>query len=94
MLGDDLMGLIDPHAIGIFELARQRAPVILDCFDIDRKLPWDAEYVRWLDSVDDIRDCYEPFAAPDWMQITVFDMAGTEWALDARDKWRRKFPVG
>ncbi|MCC9602266.1 hypothetical protein LOC67_17060 [Stieleria sp. JC731] len=89
MFGDDIMGLLDPHAIGIFELARQYAPGVLSRFDVDRKLPWDAEYVRWLHSVDDIRDIYEPFDAPDWMQTTLFDMAGTEWALNARDKWRR-----
>lgn len=86
MFGDDMMGLIDPHAIGLHELAHERFPEVTASFDVERKLPWDREYFQWLRDHNDIRDCYEPFDAPDWMRRSIFDMDGLEWALSVRAK--------
>ncbi|OYP35200.1 hypothetical protein [Rhodopirellula sp. MGV] len=86
MFGDDVMGLIDPHAVGLYELAHKRIPEVTASFDVQQKLPWDREYFQWLQNCDDIQDCFEPFDAPDWMRHSIFEMDGLEWALSVRAK--------
>jgi hypothetical protein len=94
LFDDAAMALIDPFAIGIYELARDYSPGIVTSFDVTRELPWDSEYHAWLSSVNDIADQYqqlEEMEPPPLIRRALFQMEGMEWAVEYYSpSWRPK----
>lgn len=87
MFGDEIYGIIDPFATGIYELVREYSPATVEKFNTGRKLPWDTEYWTWIRDVRDIQERYEQIDLPPLIHQAVFEMAGLEWAEGVRQNW-------
>jgi len=87
MWRDDIYRLVDPHAIGIYELCRLYSPRAVGDFDTTRKLPWDREYHEWLQTCDDITVHFEKDRVPDEVRSLVVELQPLEWAAQVRKNW-------
>ena len=87
MYGDDLYGLIDPHAHGLYELCYRFSPDVVHEFDTQRKLPWDCEYHAWSESVDHVSDHFDRDAIPELMHPLLLNFSPLPWGADVRKRW-------
>ena len=87
MFGDELYGLIDPHAMGLFELCRRYAPEVVADFDVAGNLPWDREYFLWTQQTNDIRDHFEVSSVPDVMRPYILDFKPIAWGQAVLANW-------
>ncbi len=87
MFGEEFDGLIDPFAIGIYELAKAYAPSAVEEFDTTRRLPWDAEYHQWLSGVEDVQDLYELPELPNLIEEAMTNTNPMPWAKQIRETW-------
>ena len=79
MFGDDFYGLINPHAMGLYEMARRYRPQVVDAFDTSEALPWDAGYYAWLMTCDDIAVHFERERVPTSMRAHILDLEPLAW---------------
>jgi hypothetical protein len=87
MYGDEIYGLIDPHAMGLFELCRRFSPKVVEEFDVERKLPWDRGYFAWSQQVDDISVHFDVEAVPPLIRPYLFDFEPIPWGEELRANW-------
>ncbi len=87
MYGDELSGLIDVHAIGLFELASRYCNKTTSAFDRTSKLPWDSEYSDWLCRNESIDVLFEIPDGPSWLLSSMFRMEQLDWAPKIRREW-------
>jgi hypothetical protein len=80
MYDDEVYRLVDPHATGLFELCRRYRPELVDTFDVNRGLPWDAGYYEWLTTCDDISCHLDREAVPADIRPQIVDLQPLEWA--------------
>ncbi len=79
MYGDDFYGLVDPHAIGLYELVRRYRPQVAVAFDTNEALPWDAGYYAWLVTCDDIAAHFERERVPASFRAHIIDLQPLAW---------------
>jgi hypothetical protein len=79
MYNDDVYRLIDPHAIGLYELVRQHRPDVAKAFDTNHALPWDTGYYEWLQTCQDIAPYYERDRVPEVIRSHVVDLEPLAW---------------
>lgn len=79
MYGDDFYGLVDPHAIGLYELVRRYRPQVAVAFDTSEALPWDAGYYNWLVTCDDITAHFERERVPTSIRAHIIDLEPLAW---------------
>ena len=87
MFGDDLYGLIDPHAHGLYELCKRFSPDVVVEFDVDRKLPWDREYFKWISNLNNVADHLEADKIPDQVRPLLFEFQPLSWGPKVRERW-------
>lgn len=87
MFGDELYGLIDPHAHGLFDLCRRFSPDVVKDFDTQRKLPWDREYFDWASRIDDIVCHFQIDKIPDIMRPLLLQFEPIPWGKDVLSRW-------
>lgn len=87
MYDDDLYGLVDPHAHGLYELCRRFSPDVVQEFDAQRKLPWDREYFAWSSEIDNVTEFYETDAIPEIMHPLLLKFEPMPWGIDVRQRW-------
>lgn len=86
MFNDELYGLIDPHALDNYELCRQFSTSLVDDFDVERKLPWDREYFRWSQEVNDISDQFDG-DVPEVIRPYLLDFEPISWGKEVLANW-------
>lgn len=84
---DELYGLIDPHALGLYELCRRFSPTVVADFDVERKLPWDREYFTWSQDVDDLSVHYDVDSIPEVIWPYLLDFEPIPWGPDVLANW-------
>lgn len=87
MYRDDLYGLLDPFAIGLYEACRLYSPDIVTEFNVSSDLPWDGGYVAWLQTCDDITAHFNRAAVPAELRPLIVDLQVLEWGRQVRENW-------
>ena len=87
MYGDEIYALVDPHAIGLYELCRSYSRDVVALFDTGRKLPWDSAYYSWLQSCDDLTPHLKREAVSIDLQPFLIDLQTLEWGAAVRKNW-------
>ncbi len=78
--------IIEPFALGLFELIRVYSPELLSLFDFNRELPWDADYATWRISGPAVEDEYRKLNLPSYLVRPLVEMTDMDWAPDNRPK--------
>lgn len=84
MYGDAKHAIIDPFALGLYELVRTFSPGLLSAFDVSQELPWDGEYAVWRESCAGIEEEYRKLTLPSFMKGPLVEMIDMDWAPDNR----------
>ena len=87
MYSDEVYRLVDPHAIGLYELCRSYSPQVVADFDTSRKLPWDQGYYEWLQTCDDITVHFEEDAVPEELRSLLIELEPLQWGAGVREKY-------
>ncbi len=87
MFGDELYGLVDPHALGLYELCRRFDPLVVAEFDLGRKLPWDQEYHGWSQQIADISDHFNVTDVPETIGRFLFRFETIPWGKQVLANW-------
>ena len=78
--------IIEPFALGLFELIRNYSPDLLSLFDFNRELPWDAEYATWRMAAPAVEEEYRKLKLPSFLIGPLVEMVDMDWAPDNRLK--------
>lgn len=87
MFGDEIEGLIDVHAIGLFQISKRFNPEITASFDTEYRLPWDSEYFEWSKTVSGLDSYFEFPKIPGWLEPYLARMKRVDWGDKIRRQW-------
>jgi len=86
MYGEARNALIEPFALGLYELIRTYSPELLSLLDPNRDLPWDGEYASWRVKAEDIGDEYRNLNLPSHLRGPLVEMVDMDWPPDNRPR--------
>lgn len=87
MFGDEIDGLIDVHAVGLFHMSARFNPAITASFENQHRLPWDREYFEWSTTIGGLDDYFDFPKVPDWLEPHLVRMEKIEWGDKIRRQW-------
>lgn len=86
LFNEKTSALINPHALGLFELARVFSPECAAAFDAQQGLPWDAEYSEAIRNLSDIQPELDQLDLPEDLRKPLISMEALDWPPDNRPK--------
>jgi len=90
MFGDEIEGLIDVHALGLFQISARFNPEITAAFDTAHRLPWDSEYFNWSTTISGLDDYFDFPKVPDWLETHLVGMERLDWGEKIRRQWQSR----